>query len=144
MKEKIYQTIKATLRRCNPNVTPEELEKMTKDYVAKAARMSRTPDFSLMQFGRKAPTVAELKKQWQEQKRHEAEIRQRFTDGRTGYFHLCKDGEDLHQESNDSEVFEYEGEFKPIMLNPEMMIEVKEENPIKSGKPMCSSSAWIK
>ena len=52
-KEEIYQTIRATLKRCNPNVTPEELEKMTKDYVAKAARMARTPDFSLMQFGRK-------------------------------------------------------------------------------------------
>ena len=31
---------------------------------------------------------------------------------------------------------------KPIVLEPEMMIEVKEENPIESGKPMCSSSAW--
>lgn len=125
MKEKIYQTIKATLKRCNPNA-------------------------NLMQFGRKAPTAAELTTQWQEQQRHEAEIRQRFitaereTDARTGYFHVCKDNEDPHQESNESEVFEYEGEFIPIMLNPEMMIEVKEKNPIESGKPMCSSSAWIK
>ena len=33
----------------------------------------------LMQFGRKAPTAAELRVQWLEQQRHEAEIRQRFT-----------------------------------------------------------------
>lgn len=33
----------------------------------------------LMQFGRKAPTAAELRAQWLEQQRHEAEIRQRFT-----------------------------------------------------------------
>ena len=33
----------------------------------------------MMQFGRKAPTVDELRAQWQEQQRHEAEIRQRFT-----------------------------------------------------------------
>ena len=33
----------------------------------------------MMRFGRKAPTAAELKAQWLEQQRHEAEIRQRFT-----------------------------------------------------------------
>ena len=33
----------------------------------------------MMRFGRKAPTAAELRAQWQEQQRHEAEIRQRFT-----------------------------------------------------------------
>lgn len=68
-KEEIYQTIKATLKRCNPNATPEELEKMTKDYMT----------LRMMQFGRKAPTAAELTAQWQEQQQHEAEIRQRFT-----------------------------------------------------------------
>jgi len=47
-KEEIYQTIKETLRRCNPNATPEELEKMTKDYVAKAAGMARTARRDLM------------------------------------------------------------------------------------------------
>ena len=47
-KEEIYQTIKATLKRCNPNATPEELEKMTKDYVAKAAGMARTARRDLM------------------------------------------------------------------------------------------------
>jgi len=89
-KEEIYQTIKETLRRCNPNATPEELEKMTKDYVAKAAGMARTArrdlmiqdvhmTLRMMRFGRKAPTTAELRAQWLEQQRHEAEIRQRFT-----------------------------------------------------------------
>lgn len=33
----------------------------------------------MMQFGRKPPTAAELRAQWLEQQRHEAEIRQRFT-----------------------------------------------------------------
>lgn len=33
----------------------------------------------MMRFGRKAPTAAELRAQWLEQQRHEAEIRQRFT-----------------------------------------------------------------
>lgn len=33
----------------------------------------------MMRFGRKAPTAAELRAQWLEQQRHEAEIRERFT-----------------------------------------------------------------
>ena len=63
---------------------------MTKDYAAKAAGMARTErrdmmiqevhmTLRMMQFGRKAPTAAELTAQWQEQQQHEAEIRQRFT-----------------------------------------------------------------
>lgn len=63
---------------------------MTKDYVAEAARMARTArrdmmiqdvhmTLRMMSFGRKTPTAAELRAQWQEQQRHEAEIRQRFT-----------------------------------------------------------------
>lgn len=31
---------------------------------------------------------------------------------------------------------------KPMVLEPEMMIEVNEENPLTSGKPMYSSSVW--
>lgn len=37
-------------------------------------------------------------------------------EGRTGYFHVCKDGEELHEEVNELEVFEYEGTFDPIPL----------------------------
>ena len=37
-------------------------------------------------------------------------------EGRTGYFHVCKEGEDLHEEVNELEVFEYEGAFDPIPL----------------------------
>lgn len=37
-------------------------------------------------------------------------------EGRTGYFHVCKDGENTHQESNELEVFEYNGTFNPISL----------------------------
>ena len=37
-------------------------------------------------------------------------------EGRTGYFHVCKEGEELHEEVNELEVFEYEGAFDPIPL----------------------------
>ena len=37
-------------------------------------------------------------------------------EGRTGYFHVCKEGEELHEEVNELEVFEYEGTFDPIPL----------------------------
>ena len=37
-------------------------------------------------------------------------------EGRTGYFHVCKEGEELHEEVNELEVFDYEGAFDPIPL----------------------------
>lgn len=42
-------------------------------------RPVRLPRYGLTLYGRKAPTATELRAQWQEQQRHEAEIRQRFT-----------------------------------------------------------------
>lgn len=39
-----------------------------------------------------------------------------LNEGRTGYFHVCKEGEELHEEVNELEVFEYEGAFDPIPL----------------------------
>ena len=32
---------------------------------------------------------------------------------------------------------------KPMVLEPEMMIEVNEENPLTSNEPMYCSSAWM-
>jgi hypothetical protein len=37
-------------------------------------------------------------------------------EGRTGYFHVCKEGEEQLEEVNELEVFEYEGAFDPIPL----------------------------
>lgn len=36
-------------------------------------------------------------------------------EGRTGYFHVCKDGE-VRESRKDLEVFNYEGTFNPISL----------------------------